>query len=490
MEETSNESIIEPTSVLSTETENPQNPFAESSNSFATGDSSNGDSNPFAGNDTGSFGGGFFGDPLAPDEGYEYDLGEDSGLPVRNPFDGLLEFEEFDNLGDIFGDLDPSDNPFANSSASSEDVLPSTNGGNIIGGFPTASGNDLENETTDGVEEMPFSGDGSMMNADFSGIDNGADNTDNGNGNNFYGDNNLADGNGNWSFGDSNQINGNGNWNLNEEGTNPFDNLFEGENNFLTGGNPLGVGEEGGMTADALGGNNPFFAGSSSTTPTTVGEGEIPDTAENPTGNQNTVNGNGNWNFGSNNNTSGNGNWNFGDNNLVTNGNGNWNLGDDNEVSGNGNRPSGNDNSISGNSNAITGDGNSINGNRFSLDESDLNISGNGDRYLQTDADGDVSLVSDESKSDPNYDFEGVVKFAEDSEVDQLLNGGELFGDDNLAGQDILDGVYASLNTFEGFNNTGTGSLPSNDDPVDGASGIFPVGEVPADISPDVLPFS
>ena len=512
MEETLNGSITEPTSVPSTETENGQNPFANGSN-------------PIAGGGASGFGGGVFGDPLAPDEGYEYDFGEDSGLPMETPFDQLLEFEEFDNLGDIFGDLDPSDNPFAGGGAPSGDVPPSTDAGaapagdfaipggaqpSVEGdsapegnsnnpfdsfnpdtdGSPFTDSYDVADETADGAEEMSFGGGGgSMMNADFNGIDTGAGNTDNGNGNNFLGDfegesgsNNLADGNGNWfygndnqangngnwDFGDGNQVNGNGNWNLNEESGTPFDSVFAGENNPLTGGNPLGVGEEGGIPADALGGNNPIFAGGS-TTPTPIGEGETPDTAENPTGNQNTVNGNGNWNFGSNNDTSGNGNWNFGDGNIVTDGNANWNLGDNNEVGGNGNRPSGNDNSINGNSNRVTGDGNSINGNRFSLDENDSNILGNGDRYFQTDTEGNVSLVSDESASDPNYtfDFEGVVEASADSEVDEPLNGGELLVDDDLAGQDVIDQVYGSLNTAS------TGSLPSSGSGQQGGGSPF-----------------
>ena len=455
MEETLNGSTTEPTLASSAGAENAENPFADGSNPIASG------------------GAGGFGDPLAPAEGYEYDLGQDSGLPMRTPFDQLLEFEEFDNLGDIFGDLDPSDNPFAGGGAPSG-VPSSTNGANSAGGgsipegaqfsaggdsapegnsnnpfdsynpdtdgSPFTDSDDVEDETVDGVEEMPVGG-GSTMNADFSGVDNGAGNTDNGNGNNFFGDNNLADGNGNWSFGDGNQINGNGNWNLNEEGGTPFDSIFAGENNPLTGGNPLGVGEEGGIPADAAG-NNPIFAGGS-TMPTTVGDGEIPDTAENPTGNQNTVNGNGNWNFGSDNNTSGNGNWNFGDGNVVTDGNGNWNLGDNNEVGGNGNRPSGNNNNISGNSNRVTGDGNSINGNRFNLDENNLNIMGNADRYLETDADGNVSVVSDESAGDSNYNFDGVVEAPADGEADQLA-------ENDLAAQSILDLVNTSINSDDG----------------------------------------
>ena len=467
MEETLNESTTESTSVANTEAENGENPFAD-------GD------NPIAG------GGGGFGDPLAPDEGYEYDFGEDSGLPMRTPFDQLLEFEEFDNVGDIFGDLDPSDNPFAGGTPS-DDAQPSTVDDNASEGNSNTDDNSTDSND---VDSDP------MMNADFSGIDTGADNTDNGNGNNFIGDsegesgsNNQAEGNGNWFYGNDNQVNGNGNWNLSGDSDTPFDSTFEGENNPLTGGNPLDVGESDGMSSDALGGNNPAFAGGS-TTPAPVGEGEIPDTAENPTGNQNTVNGNGNWNFGSNNDTSGNGNWNFGDGNEVSEGNGNWNLGDDNEVSGNGNRPSGDDNSISGNGNRVTGDGNDINGNRFSLDENDLNVVGNGDRYFQTDTDGNVSLVSDESKSDPNYtfDFEGVVETSEDGEVDELINGGELSFGGDVEGQDVIDLVYGSLDIYESSNTTGTGSALDGSDAIDGAAEMFPEGEVLTDTSDDVLP--
>jgi hypothetical protein len=520
MEETLNGSTTESTSVPSN---GGGNPFAEGSNSFAGG----------------GFGG--FGDPLAPAEGYEYDFGQNAdgeGLSMRTPFDQLLEFEEFSNVGDIFMDADMGDNPFAPTGGSTppsddgsevpaggfplpDDAQPNAGGDSVpegdsnnpfdsfnpnTSGSPFTDSDDVADETADGVEEMSFGGGGSMMNTDFSGIDTGVGNTDNGNGNNFlgdsegesgsnnqaegsgnwfYGSDNLAEGNGNWSFGDGNQVNGNGNWNLNEAGGTPFDTIFAGENNPLTGGNPLGVGEESGVSADALGGNNPVFAGGS-TMPTPAGEGETPDTAENPTGNQNTVNGNGNWNFGSNNDISGNGNWNFGDGNVVTDGNGNWNLGDNNEVSGNGNRPSGNNNSISGNSNRVTGDGNSINGNRFSLGEDDLNIVGNADRYFKTDEDGNFILVSDESANDSNYtfDFDEVVGASSDGEVDELLNGGELLGDVDPAGQDILEQVYESLS----LNSAGTGSLPGSGDSVDFAAGIFPEWEVPADASPDVLP--
>jgi hypothetical protein len=413
MEETLNGSTTESTLMSNAGVENSENPLTEGSN-------------PLAG--SGAAG---FGDPLAPDEGYEYeyDFGEDSNSSTVQ---------------------DPSLTPSNNESAALE------GNSNTESSLFTDS-SDATSETAEG-NEIPFGGGGSMMNADFSSIDTGVGNTDNGNGNNFlgdsegnsgsnnqadgngnwfYGNDNLAEGNGNWNFGDGNQVNGNGNWNLDEQSGTSFNSIFEGENNPLTGGNSVGVGEEGGIPADALGGNNPIFAGGS-TTPTPVGEGETPDTAENPTGNQNTLNGNGNWNFGSDNDISGNGNWTFGDGNVVTEGNANWNLGDNNEVSGNGNRPSGNDNSISGNSNRISGDDNNINGNRFNLDEDGLDIVGNADRYFQTDTDGNVSLVSDESASDPNYtfDFEGVVEASEDSEQP----GGE-----DLASEDVINQVYGSL---------------------------------------------
>lgn len=494
-----------------------------------------GGGNPFEGGEASGFGGGVLGDPLAPDEGYEYDFAS-GGLPMRTPFDDLLEFDEFDNIGDIFGDMD-GENPFADGAPSGSAApdgggmggenpfaggMPSDSAAPIEGsgdnasedpfsnfnpntdGSPFTDSDDSTDETADGVEEMPSGGGGSMMGmgGGFSGsIDTGTGNTDNGNGNNFlgdsegnsgsnnqadgngnwfYGNDNQAEGNGNWSFGEGNQINGNGNWNLNqEEGGTPFDDLFAGDNNPLAGGNPLGFGEEGGAPLGEMGGNNPVLAGGS-TTPTPVGDGETPDSAENPTGNQNAINGNGNWNFGSENTVSGNGNWGFGDENVIDNGNGNWSLGDNNQVSGNGNRPTGSDNSVSGNSNRVSGSGNDVFGNRFNIEDDDSSIYGNGDRYFSTDEDGNVTLVSDESASDPNYtfDFEGVVN---NGSADELLSGGE---DSNLgdSGEEIVTDVYESLS------GTGTGSLPSSDLSTGSAAGTFPEGEVPTDVPPDVLP--
>ncbi len=123
----------------------------------------------------------------------------------------------------------------------------------------------------------------------------------------------------------------------------------------------------------------------------------------------NQTEGNGNWNFGSSNQTDGNGNWNFGSDSTIE-GNGNWNLGDNNDITGSGNRPSGTDNTINGNGNQPTGSGNTISGNRVNISEDNLDIYGNGDRFFQTDSDGNITLVSDESASDLNfsYDFSGV----------------------------------------------------------------------------------
>ena len=435
-------------------------------------------------------GGGVLGDPLAPAEGYEYDFAS-GGLQMRTPFDDLVGLPGIDDITDIFGGEEMSgENPFAgggmpaNGSApvsgdknsASNSSEPFQNFNPNTDGSPFSDSDDAPAQTAEGVEEMPMGGSGAMMGGGFSGsIDTGTGNTDNGNGNNFlgdsegksgsnnqadgngnwfYGNDNQASGNGNWSFGEGNQINGNGNWNLNEkEGGTPFDNLFAGENNSLEGGVPL----------DEIGGNNPVLSGGS-TTPTPVGDGETPDSAKNPTGDKNVVDGNGNWNFGSENDISGNGNWSFGDKN---------------QVSGNGNRPTGDDNNVSGNSNRVSGSGNDVFGNRFNVEDDSTNIYGNGDRYFKEDKDGNVTLVSDESASDPNYafDFEGVVN----SSSDPLLNGGK---DSDLGsnGEEIVTDVYESLN------GAGTGSLQSGDSSLGGAAGIFPVGEVPTDVPPDVLP--
>ena len=413
MEETLNGSTTEPTSILNDDMESEENPFADGGN-FMSGGSVGSD-------------GGILSDPLAPDENYEYDLGGDSGLEMRTPFDQLLEFEEFDNLGDIFVETDPSDNPFAGGfGEDSDDFANDTGEVNFSNSIDTGVGN------TDNGNGNNFIGDSEG--------ESGSNNQSDGNGNWFYGNDNQAEGNGNWNFGDGNQTNGNGNWNLNEESGTSYSSFIEGENSFFSGSDSQGVGGEGGIPEQAFDGNNPIFAGGVGS-PAPVGDGEIPDTAENPTGNENTVNGNGNWNFGSNNDTSGNGNWNFGDGNTVANGNGNRNTGDNNEVNGNGNRPSGNDNDISGNSNLISGDGNSINGNNLESDEDSLDMVGNADRYFQTDADGNVVLIGDESADDSNYNFEGVVEASINSE----LNQEEFPVDNDLAGEDITNQVYQDL---------------------------------------------
>ena len=256
MEETLNESITEQTEVPSVEADNDNsgNPPTDGSNRIADGEA-------------GVSGG-------------------DSGSPMESPFDPLLQFEEFDSLEDILGDVDPSDNPFAGGLAPSGDVVPSTNatatsesnGNNPLNADPNTEASlkpgsgEVADGTGDGVGGNPFAGGGSMMNADFSGSDTGVSNTDNGNGNNFVGDsegesgsNNQADGNGNWFYGNDNQVNGNGNWNLSGEDSIPLDSISEGENNPLASDNPQGDGEEGGIPAEAFGGNNPVFAGGGTT---------------------------------------------------------------------------------------------------------------------------------------------------------------------------------------------------------------------------------
>jgi len=65
------------------------------------------------------------GNPLAPAEGYEYDFSSDSETP-QTPFDPLIGVGDIDDLGDIFGDLDPEDNPFGGN--------PTEGGGNSFGG--------------------------------------------------------------------------------------------------------------------------------------------------------------------------------------------------------------------------------------------------------------------------------------------------------------------------------------------------------------------
>ena len=309
------------------------NPFAGGGNPFAGGGESSGD-NPFAGG-----GASGFGNPLAPAEGYEFDFSGVAGegeSGMNTPWDELLQFDEFDNVADIID----GENPFAG-----------------------------DEESSEGSNPFAVSGEGT---------DTGVGNTDNGNSNQFFGDNNQA--------------NGNGNWYVSEETELP-DNLLEGDIN------PEVLGLFGGEE-DSISGNNPAFAGGG--IPSFVGGAEPPETSS-ADGNQ--TDGSGNWNFGSENTTDGNGNWEVGDGNQ-TEGNANWNLGDGNTVTGNGNRPSGDGNDMIGNGNQPTGDNNQINGNRVSTKEDNQNIVGNGDRYFLMDESGNIFLVNDESAGDSNYQFD------------------------------------------------------------------------------------
>jgi hypothetical protein len=95
-------------------------------------------SNPTAGGGMG------FSNPLAPAEGYEYDFSSfngDSEAP-GTPFDRLIGLPGIDNLGDIFGDLDPEDNPFG-------------------GGNPTEGGAGGGNSDAGGAGDMDDMGEGS-----------------------------------------------------------------------------------------------------------------------------------------------------------------------------------------------------------------------------------------------------------------------------------------------------------------------------------------
>ena len=424
-----------------------------------------------------------FGDPLAPAEGYEYDTGGD--LPMRTLFDDLIGLPGINDITDIFGGEDMSEeNPFAGDTDSNSSDPFKFNPNTDSSPF-TAS---------DDAPDQASQGSGFDMSSLSNGIDTGVGNTNNGSGNNFLGDaeektgsknqadgngnyfsgnDNQAEGNGNWNFGEGNQTNGNGNWNLNEDSGTPFDNLLSGENNPLA--------DSGTAEGDIpfASGNNPVFAGGS-TTPAPVGDGEMPDTADSPTGKNNVTNGNGNWNFGSDNTVSGNGNWSFGDSNTIEDGNGNWSLGDDNSVSGNGNRPSGSGNTISGNSNRPSGSGNTISGNRHTLDGDDQLVSGNADRYFVEDKDGKVTLVSDEAASDPNmtFDYEGVVSAGES---DELLSGG-LAGDGAVTGGDpITVDVYESLT---GGMSSDISLPQTSSDPL---TAIYLEGTVPIGEDPNVL---
>ncbi|MCG5058023.1 MAG: hypothetical protein KA714_08495 [Limnoraphis sp. WC205] len=385
-------------------------------------------SNPTAGGGMG------FSNPLAPAEGYEYDFSSfngDSEAP-GTPFDRLIGLPGIDNLGDIFGDLDPEDNPFGGGNP--------TEGGTGGAGdmddmgegseTPVDSGDDtpMPVEPDGGIgdgagpigNDNPFGGGNSQGGAggfgggnSFAGgnIDTGEDNENSGSGNSTFGDANSTSGNGNTNFGSNNQTEGNGNRSFGEDG--------EGLNEVFEGGeNPLEAGESDvPIDLEEIGGNIPVFAGGG----TPAFEGETPDLEDLEESSDNETSGNGNWNFGSSNETSGNGNWNFGSDSTIE-GNGNWNLGDNNEITGSGNRPSGSGNTINGNGNRPTGSNNTINGNRVSTSEDNVDIYGNGDRYFQTDSDGNTTLVSDESASDPNYtyDFSGVVgsDSADNADVD------------------------------------------------------------------------
>ena len=367
------------------------NPFAGGGAPSGGGDTSGG--NPFAGGGAPSGGGDTSGggdyasasgfglsDPLAPAEGYEYDL-DSGGNAARTPFDPLLEVTG-GSIEDIFGGGAGEGNS-------------STSDGGAEGGNPVAGGAPSDGSATDGGSNpiaggelpgnLPF-GDtppsleaGSSLpepesglpvpynsddwTADVSSLGSDAPdatgNTGEGNGNWFYGSNNTADGNGNWYFSDGNTTSGNGNW------------LYGGDSE-----------------------------------------------------------------------TSGNGNWDFGSGN-TTSGNGNWNSGDDNDILGNANSPSGTDNQILGSGNTPEGSGDSLLGNRIDdsqivSDDGSTKI-GNEDWAFSTDSEltslslgssapsqaigsdissgvssllGSDSLIEDATATsgynNPNYDFSDV----------------------------------------------------------------------------------
>ena len=369
------------------------NPMESGGNPFAGGGAGGG--NPFAG------GAGSSGEGQAPAEekpaeekeynydgiegpSYKYELGENKGAGEAgagggNPFGGGA------GGGNPFGGGAGGGSPFGGGGSGSTSGIPegavAMTEEDSAGAAPAGGGN-------------PFAGGAGGMNFSGMSTDKGSGNTDNGTGNQFYGDNNQADGNGN-QF-------------LSGEDTSPFNNggVLSGENNpFESKGPPEGI--TGGIPFESMGGNNPVLAGGGSA-PTPAGDGTTPDSAINPAADDNAANGNGNWFFGSGNNSNGNGNWNFG-NEAEVEGNGNWNLGDNNSLSGNGNRPSGSDNSVSGNGNRVSGNNNKVSGNGFDIADSGMDVYGNGDRYLSTDKEGNVTLVDDKSASNPNFDFSGVV---------------------------------------------------------------------------------
>jgi len=214
-------------------------------------DNASGGGNPFAGSGASGFGGGIFGDPLAPAEGYEYDF-DSSGLPMRTPFDPLFELPGIDGFEDLFGS-DGSGNPFAGGDASgSSDSTDSSSSGNVPGNLPFSGGNnpfaaggipsgdgssasdgsdipdnlpfgntppsletgsDLPETGTNGLP-VPYGSDDWI--SDIQNLDgaNATGNTANGNGNWQLGSDNTTSGNGNWNFGSDNTTDGNGNWQL------------------------------------------------------------------------------------------------------------------------------------------------------------------------------------------------------------------------------------------------------------------------------------
>jgi hypothetical protein len=159
-------------------------------------------------------------------------------------------------------------------------------------------------------------------------------------------------------------------------------------------------------------GNLPPFAGGG--VPAFTGGGTLPTDSAGSGSNYNQTTGNGNWYFNGENQTTGNGNWYFGSSNQTV-GNGNWYLGDDNAIAGNSNRPSGSGNTITGNGNRPDGNDNNLTGNRVSISEEDQTILGNGDRYLTTDSNGNVTLINDATASDNDRTYE--LNFPDDSGV-------------------------------------------------------------------------
>ncbi|HHP7229430.1 MAG TPA: hypothetical protein ACFCUY_01055 [Xenococcaceae cyanobacterium] len=390
--------------------------FESENSDLVNGNSSSDESSAEAGGNP--FAGG--GNPFGGDMTAEGESG------MNTPWDELLQFEEFDNVGDI---LELEENPFAGGGNPFGGDMTAEAGGNPFAGGGNPFGGDMTAETG-----------GNPFGSSFSeGIDTGVENTDNGNGNNFIGDatgetgsNNQADGNGNWYFGNDNQTNGNGNWYISQASDLPA-NFSENTMDSFTA--SLFTGDD-----NSVGGNIPAFAGGG--TPSFTGGGDF---ADNAGASNNQTEGNGNWYFGENNNTNGNGNWEFGSGNQ-TDGNANWNLGDSNTITGNGNRPSGDGNMITGNGNQPSGDDNEINGNRVSPEADNQNIVGNGDRYLLMDSDGNIFVVSDESNSDAQYEF--------DFELLTSVNGDE--SEITSLDQPFVDNIFSQfMSSNSSINNDG-----------------------------------